>query len=79
VATGQAAPSAEPLARVTLPVTVTVAGANSNVAYAGLSPALVGLYQIDFQIPTTASSGNLNVVVTQNGQTANTTTVPVSQ
>jgi uncharacterized protein (TIGR03437 family) len=38
----------------------------------------VGLYQIDFQVPANVSTGNVNVVVMQNGLTANTTTLPVS-
>jgi uncharacterized protein (TIGR03437 family) len=79
VASGQPAPSTPPLAEVTTPVTVTVANQNAVVDFAGLTPGSAGLYQIDFQVPTTASSGNLNVVVMQNGLTSNTTTLPVSQ
>jgi uncharacterized protein (TIGR03437 family) len=38
----------------------------------------VGLYQINFTVPPGARSGNLNLVVMQNGMPANTTTLPVS-
>jgi uncharacterized protein (TIGR03437 family) len=79
VPSGMAAPSTPPLAQVTLPVTVTVDGQNAVVDFAGLTPASVGLYQIDFQVPTNAQGGNLNVVVSQNGLVSNTTTLPVSQ
>jgi uncharacterized protein (TIGR03437 family) len=79
VPSGMAAPSTPPLAQVTLPVTVTVDGQNAVVDFAGLTPGSVGLYQIDFQVPTNAQTGNLNVVVSQNGLVSNTTTLPVSQ
>lgn len=78
VASGQPAPSTPPLAEVVLPVTVTVANQNAVVDFAGLTPGSAGLYQIDFQVPTNAGSGNLKVVVTQNGLSSNTTTLPVS-
>jgi len=39
----------------------------------------VGLYQIDFTVPLDAKNGNLAVTVTQNGVTANTSTIPVMQ
>jgi uncharacterized protein (TIGR03437 family) len=77
VLSGAAAPGAEPLARVTNVPQVTVAGEPATIVYAGLTPFSVGLYQIDFTIPLDAKSGNLAVVVTQNGTTANTTTIPV--
>jgi uncharacterized protein (TIGR03437 family) len=79
VPSGQPAPSTPPLAEVTLPVTVTVDNQKASVAFAGLTPGSAGLYQIDFQVPANASSGNLTVVVTQNGMTSNITTLPVSQ
>jgi uncharacterized protein (TIGR03437 family) len=79
VPSGMAAPSTPPLAQVTLPVTVSVDGQNAVVDFAGLTPASVGLYQIDFQVPTNAQGGNLNVVVSQNGLVSNTTALPVSQ
>ncbi len=67
-----------PLHPTTVPVTVTVDSQPSNVLFAGLTPGFVGLYQIDFQIPPGASSGELEVDVTQNGVAANPTLVPVS-
>lgn len=77
VKTGTAAPSAEPLARVVTMPTVTVDGNPATVLFAGLTPGSVGLYQIDFTVPANAKSGNLAVVVAQNGSMANTTTLPV--
>ena len=78
VASGTPSPS-NPPATVTLPVTVTVNSENSTVAFAGLTPGAVGLYQINFQVPKDAASGNASVVVMQNNQIANSTTIPISQ
>lgn len=78
VASGQPAPATPPLAQVTSPVTISVGGQNAKVDFAGLTPGAVGLYQVDFEVPATAPNGNLNVVVTQNSITANSTTLPVA-
>jgi uncharacterized protein (TIGR03437 family) len=59
--------------------TVTVDSQPSNVYFAGLSPGFVGLYQIDFQVPPGAKSGEDVVTVTQNGVAANPTLLPVGQ
>ena len=79
VPSGQAAPATPPLAQVTNPVTMTVANQPAQVVFAGLTPGLAGLYQIDFIVPTTAPSGDLDVVITQNSIVANSTKIPVSQ
>jgi uncharacterized protein (TIGR03437 family) len=78
VPTGAAAPVSEPLARVTMQPTVTVDGQSASVAYAGLTPGSVGLYQINFQVPENANSGDLNVVVTLARVMSNTTQLSVS-
>jgi uncharacterized protein (TIGR03437 family) len=67
-----------PFAPVTIQPTVTVDGQTAAVAYAGLSPGSAGLYQINFQVPASAQTGDLSVVVTQNGITANAAKLPVS-
>jgi uncharacterized protein (TIGR03437 family) len=77
VASGAATP-ASPLHSTTLPVTVTIGSAPSTVLFAGLTPGFVGLYQVNFQVPTGATSGELVVDVTQNGVAANPTLLPVS-
>jgi len=79
VKSGNAAPGVEPLARVTLTPTVMVDGQNADVGFAGLSPGFVGLYQVNFTVPPTAKSGDLNLVLIQNGVTANITKLPVSK
>jgi uncharacterized protein (TIGR03437 family) len=77
VASGAAAPGVEPLARVVNTPEVTVDGTPAAIVYAGLTPFAVGLFQIDFTVPPSAKTGNLDVVVMQNGVAANATTLPV--
>jgi uncharacterized protein (TIGR03437 family) len=77
VASGAATP-ASPLHPTTAPVTVKVGSQTATVGFAGLSPFFVGLYQINFQVPVGATSGELEVDVTQNGVAANPTLLPVS-
>ncbi|HTC89346.1 MAG TPA: putative Ig domain-containing protein [Bryobacteraceae bacterium] len=77
VASGLQTPSS-PLASVTNEPTVTVGSQPATVAFAGLTPGFVGLYQINFQVPASASSGEIEVDVSQNGVSANPTLLPVS-
>jgi uncharacterized protein (TIGR03437 family) len=79
VASGVLSPGPPSLASVTVQPTVTVDSETSTVLFAGLTPGFVGLYQIDFQVPANASSGELVLTVTQNGVSANPTLLPVSQ
>ena len=77
VASGNAAPS-NALAPAVVQPTVTVDGQNASIQFAGLTPGGVGLYQINFQVPASAKTGNLKVVVMQGDGVANPTTLPVS-
>jgi uncharacterized protein (TIGR03437 family) len=77
VASGAASPTS-PLAKVTAQPTVMLDSQSCTVTFAGLTPNFVGLYQIDFQVPSNAKSGELEVDVTQNGIAANPTLLPVS-
>jgi uncharacterized protein (TIGR03437 family) len=79
VKSGAAAPTSEPLARVTIQPTVTVDGQNATVQFAGLTPGYVGLYQVNFQVPSNAKSGDLSLILTQGGVSSNGTTLPVKQ
>ncbi len=78
VASGAETP-VSPLHYATVTPVVTVGSEPSTVSFAGLSPYFVGLYQINFQVPTGAGSGELVVTVSQNGVAANPTLLPVSQ
>ena len=77
VASSKTAPAAEPLARVVTPATVTVDGQDAAIGYAGLTPAGIGLYQINFVVPANARPGVLDVVVRQGFAAGNTTKLPV--
>jgi uncharacterized protein (TIGR03437 family) len=75
VGTGFGSPGT-PLAHPILAPSLTIGGAAVPVLFAGLTPGLVGLYQINFQIPATAS-GNLKLEVSQAGIASNSTVLPV--
>lgn len=77
VASGTPAPSST-LSQVTAQPTVTVGSQPATIQFAGLTPGFVGLYQVNFQVPSGVSSGELEVDVTQNGVAANPTLLPVS-
>ncbi len=67
VGTGLPSPSS-PVASVTTPVTVTIGGKTAAVAFAGLTPTLVGLYQVNVIVPAGITPGDaVPVVLTQNG------------
>ncbi len=67
------------LSRVTAQATVTVNDKPSDVIFAGLTPGGIGLYQINFQIPSDTTTNTVNVLVKQNGIESNKTTIPVKQ
>ncbi len=72
---GTASPGS-PLALPSLPPVLTLNGAVYPIAFAGLTPGLVGLYQMNFQVPAGLPAGNLTLVVNQNGALSNQTVLP---
>jgi uncharacterized protein (TIGR03437 family) len=76
VESGAASPSS-PLARVADPPVLTLDGNPVGVLFAGLTPGLVGLYQVNFQIPPDAKTGNYELVLTQSGTGSNETLLTV--
>jgi uncharacterized protein (TIGR03437 family) len=78
VPSGHASPSKPPAQVVVQPI-VTVAGAKAKVSAAVLAPGVVGNYQVNFQVPSTAANGNLDLIVTQNRVTSNTIKLTVSK
>jgi uncharacterized protein (TIGR03437 family) len=76
VGTGAQAPSS-PLAAVNSSASVAVDGKAASVLFAGLTPGFIGLYQINFQVPTDAQSGDRKLEIFQGGMTANTSVLPV--
>lgn len=59
-----------------LPV-VTIAGRQARVAFSGLAPAIVGLYQINVEVPADTPSGTQPVIVNINGIDSQTARIPV--
>jgi uncharacterized protein (TIGR03437 family) len=74
--TGEVAPAA-PLAHPLVAPTITVNGESALIAFAGLTPQAVGLYQINFTVPADAPAGNLTVVVSQDNVQSNSGTIAV--
>jgi uncharacterized protein (TIGR03437 family) len=62
VITGTASPSGL-LATTSNQTVVTVNGVNASVLFAGLTPTLAGLYQINLQVPAGVPNGDLQLVV----------------
>lgn len=63
------APPSSPLSTVS-GVTATIGGVNAPVSFAGLAPGLPGLYQLNIQIPSTASSGADELIVSVPNQSS---------
>jgi uncharacterized protein (TIGR03437 family) len=76
VATGAGAPS-DPLARTQDAPSVTINSEPVRVLFAGLTPGLAGLYQIDLQVPADAPDGDLSLVVSQPGFQGSSVILPV--
>jgi uncharacterized protein (TIGR03437 family) len=79
VRSGEPAPAPpSPLARAVTPVTVTIGGQPATVQFAGLTPGLVGLYQVNVQIPSGITPGaSVPLVITQDGVPSNTVTLGI--
>jgi uncharacterized protein (TIGR03437 family) len=78
IADGTGAPL-NPLAVAAVTPVVTLNGTSATVLFAGLTPGLVGLYQVNFQVPPGTANGNAMVVLTQGAFTSNTAIMPVHQ
>jgi uncharacterized protein (TIGR03437 family) len=76
VADGAISP-ATPLANASSVPSVTVDGTPAAVSFAGLQPGLVGVYQIRFTVPSGAKNGDLALLISQDGQPGNATTLTV--
>jgi uncharacterized protein (TIGR03437 family) len=78
VGTGAEAPSS-PLAAVNASASVAVDGKAAPVLFAGLTPGFIGLYQINFQVPADAPTGDRKLEIFQGGMAANISVLPVTQ
>ncbi len=76
VTTGDPSPS-NPLANVLDVPVLTLNDRQIQLLFAGLTPGLVGLYQINMQVPADLPSATYNLAVAQKGVISNTTSLPV--
>jgi uncharacterized protein (TIGR03437 family) len=67
VPTGAAAPLS-PLAPVTTPLSCDFSGSPAHIYWAGLAPALVGVYQVDMQVPTGLSGTSVKLSCSMAGK-----------
>jgi uncharacterized protein (TIGR03437 family) len=74
IATGAAAGSGDV---VQIPPSVLLGDQTATILYAGLAPSMIGVYRIDFQVPSDAPAGDLPLTVSQNGVSSNSALLPV--
>lgn len=77
ITSGNGAPSSEPLARDSLTTTCTIGGKDAAVQFAGLTPALVGLLQVNVVVPQLAK-GDYPLVLTIGGVSSPAATLSVT-
>ncbi len=75
LATGAPGPTAPPFPVPTLPITATVNGETANVLFCGIAPEMIGVLQINLQIPEDIPSGPATLAFQQNGSSAGQSTV----
>ncbi|HEU5020483.1 MAG TPA: putative Ig domain-containing protein, partial [Bryobacteraceae bacterium] len=77
VVSGAASPAAD-LARPLDTPKVTLGDIPvTDIIFAGLTPTLVGLYQVDFRVPANAPNGDLTLVLSQTNGQSNATVIAV--
>ena len=73
---GYGAPS-DPLAYTMDPFQVSVNGEQCQVLFSGLGPGFVGLYQINFVLPSDVPAGNLDIQIFSSYANSQVATLPV--
>ena len=76
VASGQPGPGAPYASTLTNPV-ITVNGENASFNFSGLIPGLVGVYQVNLQVPSDAPNGDLVLTLSADGLASNSGLLPV--
>jgi uncharacterized protein (TIGR03437 family) len=74
--TGQAGPR-DPLAQTLTRPSVTVGGRAAEVFFSGIAPDFVGVYQINFRVPSGLGPANHPIVITAEGVASRQAVVPV--
>ncbi len=76
VADGAVAPSS-PLVQVTSQVSATIGTQNAQVLFAGLTPGLVGVLQVNVTVPAGTTTGSYPLTITVGGQASNSAPINV--
>ena len=76
VGDGEAGPSNPPVATAETPA-VSLNGVPAQVTFSGFAPDLVGLYQVNVQLPAQPASGSTSVLALTAGEQTATATIPV--
>jgi minor extracellular serine protease Vpr len=75
-ASGDPSPS-QPLASTRVVPEVSIGGKRAEILFSGLTPGIVGLYQVNARIPADAASGLQPLVIRANGIVSKSVTIPV--
>lgn len=76
VGSGQPGPGA-PYATTVIGPVITLNNESVSYNFSGLIPGLVGVYQVNLQIPSDAPNGDLTLTFSENGFTSNSGLLPV--
>ena len=79
VKTGDKAPSTAPLAATVVVPSVSMGGLNAIVAFSGLAPGFVGVYQVNVVVPSGLVTGNQPVEIVSSGVASNIVQMPVGR
>jgi uncharacterized protein (TIGR03437 family) len=72
------AAASNPLSQAVTQPSVTIGTVPAAVTFSGLAPGFVGLYQVNAQVPQSASTGDaVSVVLSIGGATSNTVTIAI--
>lgn len=74
---GYGSPTSPPFAETLDPFQVILDGESCHVDFSGLAPGFVGLYQINFDVPLDAASGNLQLSIQSTYANSLEVTLPV--
>ena len=76
VPSGTAAPSSPPATTTAVPA-VQLGSAAARVRFSGLAPGFVGLYQVNFEVPTGVAGDAVPLILALGGNTSNTVSLAV--
>jgi uncharacterized protein (TIGR03437 family) len=71
------APAADATSTTTAAPQLSIGGQNATVSFSGLAPGLVGVYQLNVQVPAAAPSGSQPLVLSIGGVQSATLSIPV--